>query len=172
MDGIDGLAGSQAVFVSLCATGMLFYQGDIVTAQMLLLLSISASAFLVLNWPPARIFMGDVGSCTLGFIFAVFAFQTLTIFFWFIIMAVFLCDTTFTLMRRIWEKEIWYHAHCSHVYQRLVQRGYTHQQVIIRIFLFNLCVLLPLAIFSLRQPYLATGIALVLCSSLWYRLSK
>jgi Fuc2NAc and GlcNAc transferase len=171
MDGIDALASLQGLFVSLAAAGTLLYLGDITTAKICFTLAATLTGFLCWNWPPARIFMGDVGSGTLGFIFAMLIFSgTLPLTFWFILMAVFICDATFTLLRRMLGGEKWYSAHRSHAYQRFVQRGYSHKQVAMGILLFNLCILLPLAWLSLSYPYVATGLALLICGYLWYRI--
>jgi Fuc2NAc and GlcNAc transferase len=178
MDGIDSLASLQGIFVSLAAAAALFFKGDIAIASICILLAAAIAGFLYWNWPPARIFMGDVGSGTLGFIFAVLLISTvqthsLSLAFWFIIMATFVCDASFTLLRRMIQGEKWYSAHRSHAYQRLVQRGYTHRKVSVGILLFNLCVLLPLAYLALWNPLLApalVGITLIICAYLWYRI--
>src|SRR3990167_1117600 len=70
MDGIDGLAGMEAIFVSLAACSMLMASGFYAVAFICFALTLSVSGFLFFNWPPAKIFMGDVGSGFLGFIFA------------------------------------------------------------------------------------------------------
>jgi Fuc2NAc and GlcNAc transferase len=178
MDGIDGLASLQGIFVSLAVAGALAYQGDMAIASVCILLATAIAGFLCWNWPPARIFMGDVCSGTLGFMFAVLLLftvqtQSLSLAFWFTIMAAFICDATFTLLRRMIQGEKWYSAHRSHAYQRLVQRGYSHKQVSIGILLFNLCVLLPLAYLALWKPFFApalAGITLIICAYLWYRI--
>ncbi|MFU8797944.1 MAG: MraY family glycosyltransferase, partial [Gammaproteobacteria bacterium] len=171
MDGIDTLASIQGIFVSVAAGTALFYLGVFNLATICFLLTAVLLGFLYWNFPPARIFMGDAGSGTLGFIFALLIFSTpLPLPFWFIIMAVFICDTTLTLLRRMLQGEKWYSAHCSHAYQRLVQRGYTHKQVSFGILIFNLCILLPLAWLSFIYPVCATALALLICTYLWYRI--
>lgn len=135
MDGIDGLAGMQAVlggvnwliFSSLTQDPTLFYVAVVLTAASL--------AFLSHNWPPAKIFMGDVGSAFLGFTFAFLTLYTFfthnltlaiasSLFLW-----LFIFDATFTLLRRLLRGEKILEAHRSHLYQRLVIAGYTHRAV-------------------------------------------
>jgi UDP-N-acetylmuramyl pentapeptide phosphotransferase/UDP-N-acetylglucosamine-1-phosphate transferase len=90
--------------------------------------------FLVHNWPPAAVFMGDAGSLFLG---GFFGLQTvaaaLTTPVPFIVLVLpfsnFVLDTTATLMRRIWCREKWYQAHRSHYYQRMVASGMSHRNV-------------------------------------------
>lgn len=106
MDGIDGLAGSEAMFVGLGAAVLiaLTHPGHpmIVVAG---LLAAACAGFLVLNWPPARIFLGDVGSGFLGFVVAGLALwamsEKLTSQWpWIILNGLFIVDATFTLVRR------------------------------------------------------------------------
>jgi UDP-N-acetylmuramyl pentapeptide phosphotransferase/UDP-N-acetylglucosamine-1-phosphate transferase len=137
MDGIDGLAGSQAVIAGLA----LMAAGAIVSNPLITvaagLLAAGAAGFLVHNVPPARLFMGDVGSTFLGFNFAGLSLLgnlgvgggRLPIEFGVVILAPFLFDSGVTLVRRIVRGERWYAAHRSHYYQRLVVRGLSHAQV-------------------------------------------
>jgi UDP-N-acetylmuramyl pentapeptide phosphotransferase/UDP-N-acetylglucosamine-1-phosphate transferase len=137
MDGIDGLAGSQAVIagVALAIAGVLV--GNPVVSLGAGLLAAGSAGFLVHNLPPARLFMGDVGSTFLGFNFAGLSLLgnlgvgggRLPIEFGVVILAPFLFDSIVTLTRRIARGERWYAAHRSHYYQRLVVRGLSHAQV-------------------------------------------
>lgn len=141
MDGIDGLAAGEAVTVGLTAALLLARVGS--PLAVLALLTAGASAgFLVWNWPPARIFMGDVGSGFLGFLFAALALAsenagTLPALVWLILLGVFFVDTTITLVRRMLRGERWYAAHRSHAYQRIVQSGWPHRRVTLFILLVN-----------------------------------
>ena len=98
----------------------------------------AAVGFLTLNWPPARIFMGDAGSTVLGFLFAaaplVAAGESPAAFDHLLIAAAlalwpFLVDGTFTIFRRLGRGENILQAHRSHLYQRLVIAGQTHRRV-------------------------------------------
>jgi Fuc2NAc and GlcNAc transferase len=135
MDGIDGIAASEAIFVS-AAGACLNWIGGGNSGMTAALLSLSAAAagFLVWNWPPARIFMGDVGSGFLGF--AVTALAVVTsqrgnapIEVWPILGGVFLVDATVTLLRRLWRRERWMEPHRMHAYQHLVRRLGGHREV-------------------------------------------
>jgi UDP-N-acetylmuramyl pentapeptide phosphotransferase/UDP-N-acetylglucosamine-1-phosphate transferase len=99
------------------------------------ILAAGAAGFLALNWPPARIFMGDVGSTFLGFSFGAWALVAmpggsggLPPLLWIVALFPFLFDGTYTLLRRMLRGEPFYRAHRSHLYQRLVQAGWTHRR--------------------------------------------
>jgi UDP-N-acetylmuramyl pentapeptide phosphotransferase/UDP-N-acetylglucosamine-1-phosphate transferase len=137
MDGIDGLAASQAVIAGLAlAVAGLVVENPVITIGAGLLAAASAG-FLVHNLPPARLFMGDVGSTFLGFNFAGLTLLgnlgvgggRLPIEFGVVVLAPFLFDSVVTLARRIVRGERWYAAHRTHYYQRLVVRGASHAQV-------------------------------------------
>jgi UDP-N-acetylmuramyl pentapeptide phosphotransferase/UDP-N-acetylglucosamine-1-phosphate transferase len=88
--------------------------------------------FLVLNLPPARVFMGDVGSTFLGFTIAAWSIAgtqrtvPVPLLAWVAVLSPFLFDAATTLARRMWRGERVYQAHRTHMYQRLVARGWTH----------------------------------------------
>ncbi|MCC5840168.1 MAG: glycosyltransferase family 4 protein [Opitutales bacterium] len=139
MDGIDGIAGTQAVVAGLGWALAGYWVND--TALMWLGLAISGSAggFLVLNWAPAKIFMGDVGSAFAGFAFAVFPLLahhrnpeiSLTVWLACAVLFVwpFLFDGAYTLLHRLYRRENILQAHRSHLYQRLVISGLRHPPV-------------------------------------------
>lgn len=142
MDGIDGFASSEAIIVSI-TTAILFLRRSQELTLVCLVLGVSVAGFLVWNWPPAKIFMGDVGSGFLGFVIAVvmiFSENTgaLSVFAWIILLSVFIIDATLTLLKRIIRKEKWYEAHRSHVYQLATQVGYTHRQVTFAVIIINI----------------------------------
>ena len=142
MDGIDGLAGVEAVTVSAVAAILLWSQAlDLVTSC--LLLAAAVLGFLFWNWPPAKIFMGDVGSGFLGFVFAVLAIWSgksgaVPLLIWLLLLGVFIVDATVTLVKRVARGEKLYEAHRSHVYQLAVQAGYSHKQVTLTVLLINI----------------------------------
>lgn len=128
MDGIDALAGSEAVGVGAAAGALLLVMGYPGLGAAALLLMAAAAGFLVWNWPPARIFMGDVGSATLGFLFGVLALASeragaLPALGWAILLGVFVFDATVTLLRRMARRERLDVPHRSHAYQRAVLGG-------------------------------------------------
>ncbi len=134
MDGIDGIAASEAVFVGLVGGMLSWVAGLPGLAMVSWFLAASSAGFLIWNWSPAKIFMGDVGSGFLGYCFAVIALANennggLPLLGWFILLAVFIIDATATLLLRIYRGERWYEPHRCHVYQLAVQAGFNHQQV-------------------------------------------
>lgn len=138
MDGIDGIAGVQA----LSAGAGWMIVGKIYNLECTEIyggvLAFSGFGFLLLNWQPAKIFMGDVGSAFLGFSFAAMPFLAARegsgnfenlfaagfAFVW-----VFFFDTVVTLLRRIWKRENFWQAHRSHIYQKLVENGFSHNRI-------------------------------------------
>lgn len=156
MDGIDGIAGIQAVTVGVFGAALAAQAEAPEIVRGSLLIAAAAAGFLVWNWAPAKIFMGDVGSGLLGFLFAVLALASerlggpplLT---WLILMGVFVFDATATLLRRAARGERWYDAHREHAYQRLVRAGWSHRRVSLGVAGLNL-VLAGVALGTLQQP--------------------
>ena len=176
MDGIDGIAGSQAVTVSLATASLLWVAGDAHLAFVPAVVAAAVAGFLVWNWPPARIFMGDCGSGLLGFLLAAIALAgenraTLPLSAPAVLMAVFWVDATATLIRRVTSGEPWHQAHCSHAYQRLVKWGCSHRRVTLGVLAINvaltasavLCVAVP----PMAVAVLATATALLLVLWSW-----
>ncbi len=150
MDGIDGLAGVEAVSVSGLGAVLVLHDGLPSVAQLLFMLSAASLGFLVWNWPPAKIFMGDVGSGFLGFTLgtlALFSSRTspkLT-WPWLILLAAFVVDATVTLLRRLFQHARWYEAHRSHAYQHAAQAFGSHAKVTCAVAAINIGWLFPLA---------------------------
>jgi UDP-N-acetylmuramyl pentapeptide phosphotransferase/UDP-N-acetylglucosamine-1-phosphate transferase len=134
MDGSDGLAGGMAV-IGFGAYGLAAWLDG--NAQLgLLAWSVAAAAagFLIFNFPPAKIFMGDVGSIPLGFLagaFGVAGWQRGLWPLWFplVVFAPFVVDTSTTLARRALRGERVWQAHRQHYYQRLILSGWSHRNV-------------------------------------------
>jgi Fuc2NAc and GlcNAc transferase len=133
MDGIDGLAGVEAVQVAGFAVVMASLAGSAELGVAAALVGAGSLGFLLWNWPPARIFMGDVGSGLLGYCFGVLALagegRGVPLLGWFILLGVFVVDATVTLIRRMARGEAWYAAHRSHAYQRAALSGWGHKAV-------------------------------------------
>lgn len=133
MDGIDGIAGSQAVVAGV-AWAMIGFPGDPAISLLAALLAATSAGFLVHNWPPARVFMGDVGSAFLGFLFATLPLMSQlpssrAAAIGFLVVWPFVFDTAFTFFRRLRRRERVFSAHRSHLYQRLVIAGWSHATV-------------------------------------------
>lgn len=134
MDGIDGLAASQASVAAL-AFGMWFaWNGDYAFALAAYAIMASALGFLVWNWMPARIFMGDVGSLALGGAFAMLTLiadrrHGIPAGAGVLLLGVFIADAGVTLVARLKRGEAVWKAHRGHYYQRAVASGMTHAAV-------------------------------------------
>ena len=156
MDGIDGLA----VGVGVVVLGFLGYIGwRVGNRDILVLGSLLGGAglgFLWHNFPPARIFMGDVGSTFIGYLLGVLALVGsqadgaghIPLWVPVLLLGTFLFDTIVTLGRRILKKEKWYAAHRQHYYQRMTKLGFSHRTVTLSecgtTFLLGISVLLGL----------------------------
>jgi len=136
LDGIDGYAGSEAIFLGIA--GFILFGGD-----HFLVLIAATLGFLVWNWHKAKIFMGDVGSTLLGYNVAVFTLyyanqEPVNLWIWIILFGLFWFDATLTLFRRYRNKEKLSEAHKKHAYQRLNQSGWAHDKVVLLSILVNL----------------------------------
>jgi len=126
-----------------------------------LTLAAAALGFLVWNWPPAKIFLGDVGSVPLGFLLGWLLLKLAAGGDWaaaLILPLYYLADATITLARRAIRGERVWRAHRQHYYQRAVQGGRSHARVSAGIGATNL-MLVALAVLSLTQPWIALGLA-------------
>jgi UDP-N-acetylmuramyl pentapeptide phosphotransferase/UDP-N-acetylglucosamine-1-phosphate transferase len=138
MDGIDGLAGSETVSIGL---GLALFAGigagfDAGEAARAACIAAAALGFLVWNWAPARIFLGDVGSVPLGYMLGFLLIDLAARGWWKIALILplyFLADATITLARRLFRREPVWRAHREHFYQRAVQRGLGHAAVVKRV---------------------------------------
>jgi Fuc2NAc and GlcNAc transferase len=134
MDGIDGLAGGEAAVASSFFFLLFARFSEPGWAMANLFVAAASMGFLVHNWPPARVFMGDAGS---GFLGAFYGLQAvlaplntpIPLLVLLLPFANFILDTTFTLFRRLVRREKWYLAHRSHVYQRMTGLGMSHRKV-------------------------------------------
>lgn len=142
MDGIDGLAGGEAAAVGVAAGALLYLRGSPDLALVSATVAGASAGFLVWNWPPARIFLGDAGSGLLGYVFAVLALASersgsVPAVVWAVLLGVFLVDSTMTLVRRMLRRDRIVVAHKTHAYQRAVEGGLSHRQVTTGILLLN-----------------------------------
>ncbi|SFV53535.1 Undecaprenyl-phosphate N-acetylglucosaminyl 1-phosphate transferase [hydrothermal vent metagenome] len=164
MDGIDGIVATQIIFVFTVITLFLINDNNIVDARYFALLVAISLGFLVFNFAPAQIFMGDVGSIFLGFIISVLLIYTvntnsISFSVWLILLAMFWLDVVFVLIVRILNKDNITHAHKTHFYQKLTQyfslknsRTYAHRKTIYSITAINILWLLPLATIAEYYP--------------------
>lgn len=143
MDGTDGFASTQALFVFVAVGGIFWWHGVYSLSWLSFILSASVGGFLVWNWPKAKIFMGDVGSGFLGYLVAAllivgYLVYGVPFFLGLIMYSVFLFDATATLLRRFFAGDKWYLPHRLHAYQRLIQSGWSHQKLLHAFILVNL----------------------------------
>ncbi len=158
MDGIDGIAASEAIFVTGAAGLISLWQGaEWHYPLFCLLLAVACLGFLHWNWSPARLFMGDAGSISIGFLLAALSLLgqitgALPLVCWLILLAVFLADATITLVWRGLVGERVTEAHSRHLYQRLARHWGSHRRVVLAMLAFNVFWLLPLALLSVYWP--------------------
>lgn len=158
MDGIDGIAASQLLVTSLSCVVLLVgldaAAGESGEHDVVLTLSVvlaaSAAGFILWNWSPASLFMGDAGSGFIGFALGLLALESLVtqrmaVWSWVLLLGVFIADTAVTLLVRIIRGERWYEGHSQHAYQILSRRLNSHPRVVGGVILINICWLLPLA---------------------------
>ncbi len=155
MDGIDGLAAGQTLVAGLAAAALPGV-GSIV--WLLVLMAGGCAGFLLWNRPPARIFMGDSGSCLLGCLWAVVLLigiqqpsEGLPLAVGLILLGVFWVDASWTLLRRLLTGQRWWQAHRDHAYQHAAQR-YGHAAVTGAVMAITLLWLWPWAYWVVRYP--------------------
>ncbi len=136
MDGMDGFAGGMSVigFGAMAAAG--WFHGDGLFAAWAAVIALAALGFLPLNWPPARIFMGDAGSATLGLLAGALALWgvrdgVFPLWFPLLVFSPFIVDATVTLTRRALRGEKVWQAHREHYYQRLALAGWGHKKTVL-----------------------------------------
>jgi Fuc2NAc and GlcNAc transferase len=167
MDGIDGIAAAEVVFVATAASVLSVETGHPELASAWAVVAGACLGFLFWNAPPAKIFMGNVGSGFLGFIvggllllsvdagaFPPWVAPTL--------VATFLGDATVTLLRRMLRGEPWYEGHRQHAYQHLATRWKSHGRVTGAYSLFNVFVIAPAAWYATQYPTVALPILVVI----------
>jgi len=157
LDGIDGYAGAEAIFLGV--SGYLFF-GD----SYLLVLVMAVLGFLVWNWHKAKIFMGDVGSTLLGYNIAIFTIyytnqDAQNFWVWIALFGLFWFDATLTLIRRKKNGEKLSQAHKKHAYQRIVQAGWSHSKVVKMAILINILLFCTVWIFP---PFLSLLITITI----------
>jgi Fuc2NAc and GlcNAc transferase len=162
MDGTDGIAASEAIFVCTALAGFVSVNHPDIFA-ITLYLAAASLGFLFWNWPKAKIFMGDVGSGFLGLLVGILILMAaqqipVLLFCGLILFGLFIVDASYTLLVRFTSGQKWYDAHCSHTYQRAAKR-YGHLYVLCACWVINLCWLLPVSFWIFLNPaYALLGI--------------
>ncbi len=176
MDGADGLSGGMAV-IGFGTYGLAAWLGGNGEFEALACsIAAAAAGFLIFNFPPAKIFMGDVGSIPLGFLagaFGVAGWQQGLWPLWFplVVFAPFIVDASMTLARRMLRRERVWEAHRQHYYQRLILSGWSHRRTALSEYgLMLLCS--AAALTGLQQPpagqfALVFALALTIAAAMW-----
>ena len=158
MDGIDGMAISGAFYITSTLTFiMLITNGSSELTVLFILLMVSSGAFMLFNWPPASIFMGDSGSIFLGYLFGSFILITvvrdqISLWTWLVIFGYFFADTTVTQIARLILVKKYYNAHRSHAYQNLARITGSHLKVTAGVTIYHIIWLLPLSLWTVLKP--------------------
>jgi len=164
LDGINGYAGSEAVFLAFA--GFILFGGE-----HFLMLAMAVLGFLFWNYNKAKIFMGDVGSTLLGYNIAIFTLyyanvESVNLWIWITLFGVFWFDATLTLLRRKRNGEKLSQAHKKHAYQRLTQSGWSHFKVT------NYAMMLNCIVFATLYFVPSTAISFVLSIAMLYGAMK
>jgi len=160
MDGIDGMAATNAVVCAVCLAGLSFWQSHIELTSIYLLLAATVLGFLVFNWAPAKIFMGDSGSTFLGFVFATLALTgkgltNVPFVANVIVLGCFIVDATYTLLVRGFRGKRIHQAHRDHAFQHAIQIGWSHRRTVVFYSCITIFWLLPMAVGALVYDRLA-----------------
>lgn len=163
LDGIDGYAGSEAIFLGIA--GFVLF-GD----SHFIIFVVSVLGFLVWNWHKSKIFMGDVGSTLLGYNVAIFTIyytnqEATNLWVWITLFGLFWFDATLTLYKRYKNGDRLSQAHKKHAYQRLVQSGWSHSKVVLFSILVN--VVLFCLVYFIANIFVAFVISLFLLYAIW-----
>jgi len=165
MDGIDGIAGSETIAISIGYVLVTLLAGSNGPLDGIALACAGAAAgFLVWNWHPARVFLGDVGSIPLGFLMGWLMIDLaarVSLAPAIILPLYFMADATLTLARRVMRGERPWRPHREHFYQRAAQALGSHSAVVVRMWACNL-VLIVAALASVADPF--TGLLLGLAA--------
>ena len=184
MDGIDGITGIEggsiglgvALLAALAAAGSVIDSASVagVLALYGIVLAAAAAGFLVWNWQPAKIFLGDVGSVPIGFLLGWLLLETAGAGLWaaaILLPLYYLADATITLLLRALRHERIFQAHRSHFYQRAAQRFGSHATVVLAISALNIgliaLALISATIENTSVPALAAGVVMT-AGLLWY----
>lgn len=175
MDGIDGITGIETLVITIGISVVLQVgnSGHALIAPALIIAA-AMPGFLKWNWPPAKIFMGDVGSVALGYLLGWLLLastsdgSTLAAI---IVSGYYLADATMTLIRRALKGEKVWQAHRQHAYQTALRNGMTHGMVSTCIGILGIA-LIALALMSLDYPLPAALAAVVIVAAVMHHFMR
>ncbi|WP_341755395.1 UDP-phosphate alpha-N-acetylglucosaminyltransferase [Candidatus Tisiphia endosymbiont of Ptychoptera albimana] len=170
LDGIDGISGAESIHLSITILILCYLKSDIiVNINFIIVLNIIILAcsigFLIFNWHPAKIFLGDVGSISLGFLLGLclllISASSVHLFVASSIASLYyLADGGLTILIRLVNKEKIWQPHLKHFFQKAVRNGKSHKEVVSRIIICNI-LLMVLSIISLYFPLLSIIFAIL-----------
>jgi Fuc2NAc and GlcNAc transferase len=167
MDGIDGMAATGTIFSCIALIiALTITSGFSFLVIIFTILLLSCLGFLLYNWPPASLFMGDSGSIFLGYFFGTLIMFTsfsgdISIWTWLIVFSFFFGDTCVTLLLRIFLSNKWYMPHRSHGYQNLARILDSHNKVTFGVQTYNFIYILPLTVISVIHSEWAPFISIL-----------
>ena len=170
MDGIDGYACLECIFISVSASLLAFYNNpNNLMYAYLAGLGAANLGFLKRNWYPAKIFMGDTGSISLGCILAFYIFfsaseSILSIYTWLILLSIFIADSSYTLLVRMVTKRNIMHAHLTHAFHLITIKKNSHLFTIRWMMIVNIIWIFPLALLS--NTYMSYNIIITIVAYL------
>nr|WP_301292877.1 glycosyltransferase family 4 protein [Achromobacter insolitus] len=167
MDGIDGLASIEALCVTVGGCILYVLAGQPMAAAPSALLAATVAGFLIWNFPPAKIFMGDGGSGFLGLILGALSLlagwhSPAMLWAWLVLLGVFIIDATVTLIRRLCRGEKVYEAHRTHAYQYASRKYSSHRRVTLTVLAINVLWLFPWAV-AISTGYIE-GLTATICA--------
>jgi len=175
MDGIDGISGVEAASVGFGVALVAWLAGSLATIGLGATLGAAALGFLMWNWHPARVFLGDVGSVPLGFALGWLLLRLALDGAWaaaLILPAYYWTDASLTLLLRLGRGEAVWRPHRGHFYQRAVRQGMSHAEVARQVMAANL-VLIALALLSVQgSAWLALALASLPVGRLLWRFGR
>jgi UDP-GlcNAc:undecaprenyl-phosphate/decaprenyl-phosphate GlcNAc-1-phosphate transferase len=155
IDGLDGLAAGITIIVLLTFALLAFTNGNMLIFTLCLILLGSTTSFLLYNFHPAKIFMGDTGALFLGFAISVISllglYKSVTFFSFvvpIIILGVPIFDTIFTIIRRIKNNHPIMAPDKEHLHHRLMAIGFSHRQTVIIMYFISIIFSLTAIVFS------------------------
>ncbi len=171
MDGSNGLAGGMAAFGFGTLALASQWAGDADSAALAGCIAAGAAGFLLFNFHPARIFMGDVGSIPLGFLAAALGLDGVRRGLWplwfpLLLFSPFVVDASVTLLRRALRGERLWQAHRDHYYQRQVRMGWSHRRLAVAEYAL-MAAMAALALELRTAPAWAQGAGLALAAAVY-----
>jgi UDP-N-acetylmuramyl pentapeptide phosphotransferase/UDP-N-acetylglucosamine-1-phosphate transferase len=181
LDGIDGISCAESIHLSITILILCYLRSEIIinvnTLVVLNVIILACSlSFLIFNWHPAKIFLGDVGSIGLGFTLGL-CLLTLSVsssnlfIASFIASLYYLADGVITILIRLVNKEKIWQPHLKHFFQKAVKNGMNHREIVARIALCNISLML-LSVLSLYLPVISTIMALLIVTIILMHFAK